>query len=79
SVPFTAGGTDYLLLAFSAEHLAGEYRVVDHHAISWVAAAELPSLDLAPADIPIARELRQRSIDGSMGKASTEEQAQVRR
>jgi len=60
-VPFAVAGTEFVLLAHSARHLAGEYRPVAHGAIDWVAPERLAILDLAPADKPVAAEVIRRS------------------
>lgn len=43
------------LLAYRAEHLAGEFKLNDHDRMAWVAPAELPNYDFCSADIPAVR------------------------
>ncbi|MDH3359777.1 MAG: hypothetical protein OEL55_02810, partial [Desulfobulbaceae bacterium] len=45
----------YLLLSYLANHLEGEYRPVVHSRVDWVPSSLLPTLDLTPADIPVAK------------------------
>lgn len=45
------------LLAFAADHVAGEFRLRDHDAIQWVAPHDLPTIRLAPADVPLVATL----------------------
>ena len=48
---------DLYMLVYAATIVAGAPRAVDVAEIAWVAAAELPALDLLPADYPLARAL----------------------
>lgn len=41
------------LLAFEVEHLSGEFKLIDHDELRWLAYDELFSVDWAPADIPL--------------------------
>ena len=45
------------ILAFTATIAAGEPRLTVHDAVRWLAPADILSLTLAPADVPIARQL----------------------
>lgn len=41
------------LLAYQVEHLSGEFELIDHDEIRWLALDELNSVQWAPADIPL--------------------------
>lgn len=43
------------LLAYHAEYIAGEFCLSVHDGLRWLVPSELMSIDLAEADIPIAR------------------------
>lgn len=45
------------LLPFLAHVQSGELRALEHEEIRWVSLQELDNLDLADADVPVAREL----------------------
>ncbi len=45
------------ILAFTATIAAGEPRLTVHDAVRWLAPADILSFSLAPADVPIARQL----------------------
>ncbi len=45
------------LLAYEVEHLDGEFKLSSHDEIKWFEPKQILACDLAPADIPIAREL----------------------
>ena len=45
------------LLVYRAEHVAGEFKPVDHDRIEWVLPADLANYDLSSADIPVAQVL----------------------
>jgi len=53
-VEFSVDGKQYLLQAYAAKHLDGEYKPVDHYRIDWILPSQLLSLDLAPPDVPVA-------------------------
>lgn len=53
-VEFSVKDRQYLLLVYLARHVRGEYCPVDHCRIDWLQLSMLPSLDFAPADIPVA-------------------------
>ena len=48
---------DLYMLVYASRIAAGTPRAVDVAEIAWVPPAELPSLDLLPADYPLARKL----------------------
>lgn len=54
-VAFSLAGSQYLLLAYLAQHLEGEYRPVVHGRVDWLPMSLLPALDLTPADVPVAK------------------------
>lgn len=56
-VKFSVDADQYVLLAYLAEHLVGEYRPVDHCRIDWVMPSQLLLLDLAPVDVVVATKL----------------------
>ncbi len=41
------------LLAYEVEHISGEFELIDHDELRWLAFDELFDVDWAPADIPI--------------------------
>lgn len=41
------------LLAYQVEHLSGDFELIDHDEIRWLALDELNSVQWAPADIPL--------------------------
>ncbi len=45
------------LIAIRAALISGEIAPTVHDAVRWVAPADLPALDLLPADVPVARRL----------------------
>jgi len=45
------------LLAYEVPEFVGDLRLQDHDEVSWVRPQDLLSLDLAPADVPIAQTL----------------------
>ncbi len=49
------------LLAYTVVYRSGTFVLHDHAAIRWVTVAELDDYDFAPADLPIVRQLQQRS------------------
>ncbi|MCJ8315217.1 MAG: 8-oxo-dGTP diphosphatase MutT [Pseudomonadales bacterium] len=49
------------LLAYKVKHLAGDFQLIDHDEIRWLAIEELDSLKWAPADIPIIAALKQQA------------------
>lgn len=48
---------DLVMLVYACRVLRGEPRPVAVAEIAWVTPAELPTLDLLPADLPLARRL----------------------
>lgn len=56
-VPFEVTERALLLVVFRAEVIAGEIALKDHSEVKWVKPQELMLFDLAPADIPVARDL----------------------
>ena len=48
---------DLYLLIYPCEITAGTPRAVEVAEIAWLEPAQLPSLDLLPADVPLAKEL----------------------
>ncbi len=42
------------LLAYRVEHISGEFEILRHEELSWVAPKDLLTYDLSEADIPIA-------------------------
>ncbi len=65
-IPFKVDQKEYLLLAFYATHLEGEYQLSDHLRIEWVQPSRLGEIDLAPADIPIAQKIIQGGVEGEL-------------
>lgn len=53
-VEFLVAGRSYLLLAYRARHRQGEYRPTVHSRLAWLPPARLATLDLTPADVPVA-------------------------
>lgn len=41
------------LLAFRVEHLSGEFELRDHDELAWLDPEDLPTIDWAPADVPL--------------------------
>lgn len=41
------------LMAYKVEHLSGDFELIDHDEMRWLAVDELNSVDWAPADIPL--------------------------
>jgi mutator protein MutT len=41
------------LLAYQVEHIEGNFQLIDHDEMCWLAVEELRSVEWAPADIPI--------------------------
>ncbi len=41
------------LLAYQVEHIEGEFQLIDHDDLCWLAVDELASVEWAPADIPL--------------------------
>ena len=41
------------LLAYKVEHLSGEFQLIDHDKLCWLALDELTTVQWAPADIPL--------------------------
>ncbi len=56
SVDFELNDKAYTLHCYWAEIQIGEPVADEHHSIAWVPIKDLLNYDLAPADIPIARE-----------------------
>ena len=56
-VPFSVAGKEFILIGFYARHISGEYLIREHKRIRWVSPSQLLTLDLSPADIPIAQEV----------------------
>jgi 8-oxo-dGTP diphosphatase len=48
---------DLYMLVYASRITAGTPRAIEVADVRWVAAADLPSLDLLPADYPLARKL----------------------
>jgi 8-oxo-dGTP diphosphatase len=48
---------DLYMLVYGCRVTRGEPRAIEVAEVAWVAAAELPALDLLPADYPLARKL----------------------
>lgn len=57
SVDFEINDKAYSLHCYWAEIHEGEPVPDEHHSIAWVPVQDILSYDLAPADIPIAREV----------------------
>jgi len=45
------------LIVFSARHVSGEFRALDHDEIKWVTPAELDKFDFVKADITVVKKL----------------------
>ena len=56
-VPFSVGDKNYELLAYYGKHISGDYEAHDHSRIEWVPLKSIMTMDLAPADIPIAEKV----------------------
>ncbi len=41
------------LLAYQVEHITGDFQLIDHDGLRWLALDELDSVEWAPADIPL--------------------------
>jgi 8-oxo-dGTP diphosphatase len=50
------------LIAYKCIFISSDIKLVDHDAIEWVDVNDLSNWNLAPADIPIARELKKNII-----------------
>lgn len=46
------------LLAYEVEHLSGDFELIDHDEMRWLAKAELDGIDWAPADIPLVNQYK---------------------
>jgi len=57
STDFSVSEKQYALHCYRAEITDGEPTADEHHSVAWVPIAELLTFDLAPPDIPIAREV----------------------
>lgn len=44
------------LMAYEAEHLSGDFELIDHDELRWLALDELNSVEWAPADIPLVEQ-----------------------
>jgi mutator protein MutT len=44
------------LMAYQVEHLAGDFELIDHDELRWLALDELDSVEWAPADIPLVEQ-----------------------
>ena len=55
--PFTVKNKPYELHCYRVVIESGEPRAKEHHMVSWVSIENLLDLSLAPADIPIAKEV----------------------
>lgn len=47
------GSKTVRLLAYEVEHISGEFELIDHDELRWLAIDELFDVSWAPADIPI--------------------------
>jgi len=54
---FKINGKSYILHCYRVDILNREPVAKEHHLLSWVSIDKLLELDLAPADIPIAKEV----------------------
>ena len=52
--PFDVDDKSYILMAYNAKHLSGDYKLKDHKQVKWVKLESLQNADLAPVDIPVA-------------------------
>ncbi|WP_051275825.1 (deoxy)nucleoside triphosphate pyrophosphohydrolase [Desulfovirgula thermocuniculi] len=50
------------LTGYFAEWLGGSLRPAEHRQIRWVLPSELDGIDFAPADVPIAEEVKRRLL-----------------
>jgi len=57
STDFSVGEKPYALHCYRAEITDGEPAADEHHSLAWVPVEQLLTFDLAPPDIPIAREV----------------------
>jgi len=46
------------LMAYQVEHVSGEFELIDHDEMRWLALDELNSVEWAPADIPIVEQYK---------------------
>lgn len=44
------------LLAFQVEHISGDFQLIDHDELRWLALDELYDVDWAPADVPLVEQ-----------------------
>jgi len=44
------------LMAYQVEHLAGDFELIDHDQLRWLALDELSSVEWAPADVPLVEQ-----------------------
>ena len=52
-------GNKYIrLLAYKVEHVSGDFKLLDHDEIRWLAMCELDDLEWAPADLPIIKQYK---------------------
>jgi 8-oxo-dGTP diphosphatase len=56
---------DLVMLVYACDIVAGAPRAVDVAEIAWVEATRLPTLDLLPADYPLAQALARGQIPGA--------------
>lgn len=61
---------DFLIIAYLAEHVGGEISLRVHSACAWVNVADLDRYDLADANVPIARSLKEESESARSGVGS---------
>lgn len=46
------------LMAYQVDHLSGDFELIDHDEIAWLALDELDSIEWAPADIPLVEKYK---------------------
>jgi hypothetical protein len=45
-------------VAYQVEHLSGDFELIDHDELRWLALDELDSVEWAPADIPLVEQYK---------------------
>ena len=53
------------LIAYRVEHLYGDFELIDHDEVRWLAVDELDSVEWAPADIPLVQRYKELMVDNA--------------
>ncbi len=52
------------LLAYKVEHISGDFQLIDHDKLCWLALDELTTVQWAPADIPLVEQYKAMALIG---------------